>query len=112
MAKRLLVLSDRIGAGDDGLGRVLMKNFLYSVARNAESPKALMFMNAGVRLVCKGSDSLEDLRLCVANGVAVKACGTCLDYLGLMDSIRVGEAGAMPDSVAALLGSDDVVTIG
>lgn len=112
VAKRLLILSDRIGGGDPQLGRVLMKNFLYTVARSAQAPKAIVFMNEGVRLACEGSESLDDLRLCQVNGVAVKACGTCLDYLGLKGSLAVGEVGAMTDSVAALLGSDDVVTIG
>ena len=37
-------------------------------------------------------------------------CGTCLDFLGLMDELAVGSVGAMPDSVAALL-ADDVLTI-
>lgn len=111
MAKRMLFLSDRIGRANDELGRVLMKNFLYSVARNDDAPKAVMFMNEGVRLVCEGSDSLDDLHLLAEKGVAVKACGTCLDFLGLKDQVAVGDIGTMPESAAALLGADDVVTI-
>jgi selenium metabolism protein YedF len=111
MAKRVLILSDRIGRGDDELGRILMKNFLYSTARNDEAPKAVMLMNEGVRLACDGSDSLDDLRILAEKGAAVKACGTCLDFLGLKDSLAVGEVGSMPDGVAALLGADDVLTI-
>jgi selenium metabolism protein YedF len=111
VAKRVLFLSDRIGRGDDELGRVLMKNFLYSLARNEQRPAAVMLMNEGVRLACEGSESLEDLRLLAENGVAVKACGTCLDFLGLMDRLAVGEVGTMPASVAALIGDDDIVTI-
>ena len=111
MAKRVFIVTDRIGRDNDELGAVLMKNFLYSLARNAERPKAVMFMNAGVRLACKGSASLDDLALLAENGVAIKACGTCLDFLGLKDELAVGEVGTMPDSVAALL-ADDVLTIG
>lgn len=111
MAKRLLILSDRIGRGDDELGRLLMRNFLYAVARAPEPPDAIMFMNEGVRLVCEGSECLDDLRLCVENGVAVRACGTCLDYLKLSDSVAVGEVGTMVQAAEALLGADDVVTI-
>jgi selenium metabolism protein YedF len=111
VAKRVLFLSDRIGRGDDELGRVLMKNFLYSLARNEERPAAVVFMNEGVRLACEGSDSLDDLRLLAENGVAVKACGTCLDFLSLMDALAVGEVGTMPASVEALLGPDDIVTV-
>ena len=112
MSKRLLILTDRIGRGDDDLGRVLMKNFLYSVARNPEKPLAVMLMNEGVRMACDGSASLDDLRLLAEEGVPVKACGTCLDYLGLKESLAVGEVGTMPDSAAAILGPDEFVTIG
>ena len=111
MAKRVLIITDRIGRGDDDLGRILMKNFLYSLARNAEKPGAVMLMNEGVRLACTGSDSLDDLALLADNGVPVKVCGTCLDFLGLKEDLVVGAVGTMPDSVAALI-ADDVLTIG
>lgn len=111
MAKRLLVVSDSIGSHSEELGRILMRNFLYAVARNPEPPSCVMLMNEGVRLACEGSSSLDDLRILVDNGVPVKACGTCLDFLGLKDALAVGETGNMVDGVAALLGADDVVTI-
>lgn len=111
MPKRLLLLSDRIGHGDDALGGILMKNFLYAVARNDDAPSAVMLMNGAVRLACEGSESVDDLRLLVEGGAAVSACGTCLDFLGLKDRVVVGAVGTMIDSAAALLGDDDVVTI-
>lgn len=111
MAKRFLVLSDRIGRGDDQLGRLLMRNFLYSLARVEPRPVAVMLMNEGVRLATTGSDSLDDLRLLADAGVKVSACGTCLDFLGVKDELAVGVVGTMPDSVAALAAADDVVTI-
>ncbi|MBI5232347.1 MAG: sulfurtransferase-like selenium metabolism protein YedF [Coriobacteriales bacterium] len=111
MAKRVLVISDRMGNGDDELGRLLMRNFLYSLARDENRPSAVMFANGGVQLVCEGSDVVDDLRLLVENGVAVRACGTCLDFLGLEEKVLVGEVGTMAQSVAALMGADDIVTI-
>jgi selenium metabolism protein YedF len=111
MGKRVFIITDRIGRGNDELGRVLMKSFLYSLARNAEKPSAVVFMNEGVRLVCDGSDSLDDLKLLAEAGVPIMACGTCLDFLSLKESLIVGEVGTMPDSVAGLL-ADDVLTIG
>ncbi len=111
MAKRLLILTGRLGTGDDELGRILMKNFLYSVARDEQRPVSVTFVNEGVRLACEGSSSLDDLRLLVDAGVDVRACGTCLDMLGLMDALAVGEVGTMPVLAAALLGEDGIVTI-
>lgn len=111
MGKRLLVLADRIGSADDDLGRILMKSFLYSVARNAEPPSSITFMNEGVRLACADSASLDDLQLLADAGVEIRSCGTCLDYLGLKDQLAVGEVGAMTQSVASLLSDEDVLTI-
>ncbi len=111
MTKHLLLLSDRLGHDEDDLGRILMKNFLYAVARNGDAPQGLILMNGGVRLACEGSDSLDDLRLMAENGVEIKACGTCLDFLGLTDALAVGTIGTMIDSVAALLGEGAVVTV-
>ena len=110
MPKRVFITADKIGRGNAELGAILMKNFLYSLARNEELPQAVMLMNDGVRLACNGSSSLDDLRILAESGVPVKACGTCLDYLGLKDELAVGEVGAMPDSVKALI-TDDVLTV-
>lgn len=111
MAKRVLILTDTMGRGDDALGRVLIRNFIYSLARTEPRPAAVMLGNGGVRLACEGSDSLDDLRLLVEQGVGVAACGTCLDYLGLTDKLAVGVVGTMPGLVEAALGADDIVTI-
>jgi len=110
MANRVFIVTDKIGSGSDELGAILMKNFIYSLARNPEAPKAVMLMNGGVRLACTGSASIDDLRILAENGVPVKVCGTCLDFLGLKDDLVVGEVGTMPASVEALVG-DDVLTI-
>jgi selenium metabolism protein YedF len=111
MAKRVLITSDHIGSGDDELGAILMKNFLYSLARNEERPVAVTLMNTGVRLACTGSASLDDLALLAEQGVPIKVCGTCLDFLGLMDELKAGDVGTMVDAVAALMGDDSVLTI-
>ena len=111
MTKRIFITSDRIGHSDDELGHVLMKNFLYSLARNDVKPLAIMLMNEGVRLSCADSPSLDDLLLLAENGVPVTVCGTCLDYFGLTDALSVGEIATMPGSVAALM-ADDVLSIG
>lgn len=111
MGKTFWVISDRIGTGDEELGRILVRSFLYSLARSADKPARIMFMNAGVRLTCEGSEVLGDLRLLASEGVAIKSCGTCLDFLHLSDKLAVGEIGDMNGSVAALSGDADVVTV-
>jgi selenium metabolism protein YedF len=111
MAKTFWITTDILGAGDEKLGRLLMRNLLYSLARNDEAPARVMLVNGGVRLACHGSDSLDDLALLVEKGVVVKACGTCLDFLGLKESLAVGEVGDMAGAVGVLAGDSDVVTV-
>lgn len=111
MAKRVFIITDKIGRDNAELGAILMKNFLYSLARAEAQPIAVMLMNEGVRLACEGSPVLDDLAILAEKGVAVKACGTCLDFLGIAESLRVGEVGTMPAIVDALL-ADDTLTIG
>lgn len=111
MPKHVLILTDRVGGGEDDLGRLLMRNLVYSMARNEQSPASVTLMNEGVRLACEGSESLDDLRLLIEKGVQVRSCGTCLDYLNLKDDLAAGAIGTMPESVASLLGDEGVLTI-
>ncbi|MDY0341729.1 MAG: sulfurtransferase-like selenium metabolism protein YedF [Coriobacteriia bacterium] len=112
MAKRILITSDTFGAADAELGTILMRSFLVSLAHEEIAPVAVMFVNDGVRLACEGSDALDELRLLAAAGVTITACGTCLKHFGLQDALAVGTKGDMPGLVAAVCGSDEIVTIG
>ncbi len=111
MAKTFWFTTDTLGSGDETLGRLLMRNLIYSLARTGERPERLMFMNGGVRLACEGSDSLDDIRLMADAGTIVKSCGTCLDFLGLKDQLAVGDVGDIAGSAAVLSGAADVVTV-
>ena len=109
--KTFWFLSETVGDGDEDLGRILMRNLIYSLARAEERPSRLMFMNGAVRLTCRDSASLDDLRMLAEAGAVIKSCGTCLDYLGLSDTLAVGEVGDMKGSVGALAAAPDVVTV-
>ena len=63
MPKSVFITTETLGRGDRELGGVLMKNFLYTLARQDDAPVAIMLMNDGVRLACAGSASLDDLAL-------------------------------------------------
>lgn len=110
--KVVFINSERIGEGDDELGGRLMASFLYSLARSEHKPDVLVFMNGGVRLTCKGSKALDDIRLLGADGVKVYSCGTCLDFFGLKRALAVGEVGNMNDTSAMFMEASSVVSIG
>lgn len=112
MEKVVFVNSDRIGEGDDELGQKLMGSFLYSLARTEVRPEAVIFMNAGVNLTCRGSAALDDLRLLDEDGVLIYSCGSCLDWLELKESLAVGEVGNMNDTAELFMTASDVVSVG
>lgn len=112
MSKVVFIESDRMGSANEELARALMRNFLYSLARAEAKPSMVFLANEGVRLACDGSGSIDDLFLLVEDGVPVYACGTCLDYLKLVDRLKVGGVGKMPDLVEAMTTAEDVITVG
>lgn len=98
-----------MGHGNDELGKVLMKSFLYAVTELEELPRTILFYNGGATLTTEGSDSLEDLKHLEAQGVSIKTCGTCLNYYGLSDKLMVGEVTNMYDIVETLQSASKVI---
>ena len=86
----VVVSSDRMGTGNDELGKVLIKGFIYAVTQLDKLPKTMLFYNGGATLTTEGSDSIEDLKSLEAQGVEILTCGTCLDYYHLKDKLVVG----------------------
>lgn len=86
----VVVSSDRMGTGNDELGKVLIKGFIFAVTQLDTLPKTMLFYNGGATLTAEGSDSLDDLKSLEAQGVEIMTCGTCLDYYGLKEKLQVG----------------------
>ena len=86
----VVVSSDRMGSGNDELGKVLIKGFIFAVTQLDTLPKTMLIYNGVATLTTEDSDSLEDLKSLEAQGVEIMTCGTCLDYYGLKDKLAVG----------------------
>ena len=86
----VMISKDYMGEGSEELGRILMKGYLYTLTEVVPLPKALIFVNSGVKLTCAGSESLTNLRKLEENGVEILSCGTCLDYFKLKSMLMVG----------------------
>lgn len=82
--------SDTMGRGNEELGKILMKGFIFALSKLEALPKTVLFYNGGARLTCEGSESLEDLKSMEEQGVEIFTCGTCLDFYGLKDKLAVG----------------------
>ncbi len=83
------------GSGNDELGEILMKSFIYTVSETEPLPKTIVFYNSGVYLTVKGSPVLDDIRALLDAGVEIISCGTCLDFFGLKEELEVGEISNM-----------------
>ena len=71
--KTVVVLgADHMGEGDEKLGKMLMKGFVYALTQLEELPQTILLFNSGAYLSCEGSDSVEDLKSMEAQGVEVK----------------------------------------
>ena len=104
-----VVSSDRMGSGNDELGKVLIKGFIYAVTQLDELPKKMLFYNGGATLTVEGSDSLEDLKSLEAQGVEILTCGTCLDYYQVKDKLAVGSVTNMYSIVEAMAEAGKII---
>ena len=86
----VVLSSDKMGEGDEKLGRALMKGFIYAMTEQESLPQTVLIYNSGAKLAVEGSDSLADLRLLADQGVEVLTCGTCLNHYGLTEKLGVG----------------------
>lgn len=82
--------SDQMGGGNEELGRILMKGFVYALSKLDNLPETVLLYNGGAKLSVEGSQSLEDLQSLEAQGVEILTCGTCLNFYELTDKLRVG----------------------
>ena len=108
--KTVVVLgADHMGEGDDKLGKMLMKGFVYALTQLEELPQTILLFNSGAYLSCEGSDSVEDLKSMEAQGVEVMTCGTCLNHYGLTEKLAVGSVTNMYVIAQTMMEADHIV---
>lgn len=108
--KTIVVLSsDAMGSGDEELGRILMKGFVFALTQLDTLPNTILLYNKGVRLSAVGSESLQDLIALEKEGVTVMTCGTCLNYFGIAEQLGVGEVTNMYHIVEEMRGASRIL---
>ncbi len=105
----VVISSDRMGDGDEALGKTLLKGFLFALRQQDTLPKTILFYNRGAFVSTEGSASVEDLKDMEARGVEILTCGTCLNYYGLTEKLAVGGVTNMYSIVEAMTGADRIV---
>lgn len=111
--RKILVLvgTDRLGTGDDDLGKKLLSSFLGTLKEMGRDLWCLVLLNAGVKLAVTGSEVLESLKELEQEGVTVLVCGTCLNYFQLLEQKQVGETTNMLDIVTHMQLADQVIPL-
>lgn len=105
----VVIASDLMGNGNDELGKVLMKGFIFALSQLEDLPKTILFYNGGAQLTAEGSDSLQDLKEMEVQGVEIMTCGTCLDYYGLKEKLQVGTVTNMYSIVETMNQADNII---
>jgi len=101
--------SDRMGEGDDELGRLLIQGFCNSIKEADDLPSTLVFYNSGVLLTIEGSTVLPAIKALEENGVRLLVCGTCIDYYDVKDKLGAGIISNMYDIMDCLTKAERIV---
>ena len=108
--KTVVVLSsDTMGSGDQDLGRVLMKGFVFALTELDRLPDKVLLYNSGVKLSVAGSDSLGDLQKLEERGVEILNCGTCLNFFNLTNELAVGSVTNMYEIVQSQMEAGTII---
>lgn len=108
----IVITSDKLGQGEEELGKVLMKSYTYALTETTPLPKAVMFLNSGVKLTSEGSEVLDNIKKLESSGVEIISCGTCLDYYKLKEKLQTGIVGNMYSIIEKMNSAGKVINIG
>ena len=107
----IFVNKEIIGAGNDELGKSLMKMFIYTISEGEDLPKSILFMNGGVKVPTLNEQAIEHLKVLEDKGIELLVCGACLNFYGLEEKLEVGKISNMYDITNAMKEVSKVITI-
>lgn len=111
MKNVIIINSEYMGKGNDELGKTLIGVFLRKLWAKEEKPDAIILYNSAVKLIAKESSVLDAFDGLSSAGVDILACGTCVEFYQLKESVVVGRISNMDEISSLLLSADKVITI-
>ncbi len=88
----VVVNSNKMGDGNEELGKKLLEGFVYSLTEQDILPKFFICYNSAVDLTTVNNKTIADLKSLEENGCEILSCGLCLDFYGLKEKLQVGSA--------------------
>jgi selenium metabolism protein YedF len=107
----LVISTDKLGSGDDKLGEMLMKSYIFALSEADTVPDDLLFINGGVSLTIDTSPVLDSLKKLVERGANILICGACLDFYNVKDKLSIGEITNMYTIVELMNNADKTIKI-
>ena len=105
----LYLNSNTMGSGDRDLGKKLLVSFLTNLAESGTPVHVIGCVNDGVKLTTREGPALDALKKLEASGARIATCGTCLDYHGLRNDLRIGEVGSMKQTIEIMTAADRMI---
>ena len=99
-----------MGGGDEKLGVMLLTGFINNLPNVSPLPQSVFFYNGGVTYTSEGAETLETLITLEKKGVEIFTCGTCTEYHGITDKVRVGQLGNIYD-LTMIMQRNKVITL-
>ena len=95
---------DAIGTNEGELGGNLAKMAILTLSESEQLPTYVLFMNEGVKLVAGNcpQQNVDSLNAMIEKGTKVLVCGTCLNFYGIKEELKVGTVSNMYDILGAM----------
>ena len=96
--------TNAIGTNEGELGANLAKMAIFTLSESEQLPDYVLFMNEGVKLVAGDCEQqiVDNLNTMIEKGTKVLVCGTCLNFYGIKDDLKVGTVSNMYDILGAM----------
>ena len=95
--------TNAIGTNNSELGGNLAKMAIFTLSESDRIPAYVLFMNEGVKLPAGDEPQIiENLQTLIDKGSQVLVCGTCLNFYGIKDDLKVGTVSNMYDILGAM----------
>lgn len=109
--KVVIVNSEGLGQGDQGVGYTLLGTFFRKVLASINKPDVIIFYNSGVKLLTNGSYYIDILEALEKSGVELLACGTCVYKACGQQSLLAGRISGMDEIAEIILKSQNTITL-
>lgn len=104
--------TNAIGSNQNELGYNLAKMSIFTLSEAENVPTYVLFMNEGVKLPAGDEQQIIDnLNTLIDKGTKILVCGTCLNFYGITDNLKVGTSSNMYDILSAMQEVGKVITL-